>query len=47
MEPRVESQFQFADFFIDFFHKVDDEINQTVLVHLFQVGISNKKADVY
>ena len=42
----VDGQFHFADFFIDFFHKVNDEIDQFVLVHHFSVGICYQETDV-
>lgn len=42
----IKSKLHFADFFIHFFHELDDEIDDFVLEHRFSVDIGDQKGDV-
>ena len=39
-------QFHFADFLVDLFQEVDDEIDQAMLVHALSMEVGDEKADV-
>ncbi len=42
----VDCEFHFTNFLVNFFHEVNDKINQLVLVHLLCVEICDQEADV-
>lgn len=44
--PRIYRQLHFTYFFIDFFHKVNDEIDKFVLEHLFCVEIGDQETNI-
>lgn len=44
--PCIDRDLHAADFLVDVFHKLDDEINQLVLPELFQVRVGDEEADI-
>ena len=44
--PRVHSQFEVADFFVNLLHEADYEVDELVLVHLLCVEVGDEKAYV-
>ena len=43
---RIDSELHFVDFFVNFLHKMNDKVNELVLVHLFGVEVGHEKTDV-
>lgn len=44
--PRINGQLHLADFLVNFLHKMNDKVDQFVLVHLFCVEVRDEEADV-
>ena len=42
----TDGQIHFADFFVDLFEEINDEINQTMRVHCLSVEICDEKANI-
>ena len=41
--PGIDTQFHFGNFFINFFHKMDNKVNQFVPEHFFGMKIGNEE----
>lgn len=44
--PRIDRQFELADFLVDFFHEMNHKVDQFVLVHGLGVEVCDQEADV-
>merc|ERR1712038_1053504 len=44
--PGIDTQFHFGNFFINFFHKMDNKVNQFVPEHFFSMEIGDKETDI-
>ena len=44
--PRVDTQFHFRNFFINFFHEMNDKVDQFVPQHFFSMKIGNQETNV-